>query len=705
MNSGPLYSFVATSRNDDHGGDILRRTQSWITRLAQQANRHQVRCELILVDWNPPKNRAPLSDVLAWPRGTAWFSARVLTVPRRLHRELRFSSRLAMFQMIAKNVGIRRARGDFIIATNVDIIFSDEIFRWLKLGEATAGRLYRSDRWDIPNEIQLEPDLDLLLRRAREEAIRRNLRDGTYVRRGDGFVNSTPSQFDLTFYQPLQIQLAKLSSVVEQSHDAPALVTRELKSIFSKISEFRDNFFIPMLHTNGCGDFSLMAREDWFALRGYPEWQIFSWAIDSVIIFQAHYNGIRIEELAPDLVHYHIEHDYGSGWTPEGSNSLWARLEQHGIPYINYIGEIAKELQRHHAEAHFTVYNGLDWGFFGREIDCVDLVQQGTAYRPPVGINNGPAQEAVELATVTTIPLESIYLGEPLAKLQLCNTEDVPEISAETSPEQWSSCLAVDLTGMWELRECWLAIEIRVEAGLVYASLLNHERTDFLSQIACPRTGGGIQDVRIFVRDMRAVSNLVFRNGTEGGERARFRLTSIRILRETEPLQPGEASIGGEQVMLVARPESAAIGQPGGALASAGFRLEDIRAVSPQVLIRVLLDLHGVAPRGPCAQVLVVLPPDDSGPGALLDLNENSSLMQRLSIRVHVIEGEVQLGIVSQATGEMLAEHCEAVGGPLARVELDLPPVGEPGCLVIRNRSPQGSTRVLLHSIECKAAA
>src|SRR5438477_3536638 len=166
MNSGPLYSFVAASRNDDHGGDILRRTQSWITRLAQQANRHQVRCELVLVDWNPPKSRAPLSDVLAWPQGTEWFSARVLVVPSRLHHELRFSSRLAMFQMIAKNVGIRRARGDLIVATNVDIIFSDEIFRWLKLGEATAGRLYRSDRWDIPNEIQLEPDLHLLLERA-----------------------------------------------------------------------------------------------------------------------------------------------------------------------------------------------------------------------------------------------------------------------------------------------------------------------------------------------------------------------------------------------------------------------------------------------------------------------------------------------------------------------------------------------------------
>src|SRR5437764_4255907 len=105
MSPQPRYSFVATSRNDDHGGDILRRTQSWVTRLAQQCERHQVPGELLLVDWNPPQSRAPLADVLAWPAGSEWFTARVLVVPPRLHRELRYSSRLSMFQMIAKNVG------------------------------------------------------------------------------------------------------------------------------------------------------------------------------------------------------------------------------------------------------------------------------------------------------------------------------------------------------------------------------------------------------------------------------------------------------------------------------------------------------------------------------------------------------------------------------------------------------------------------
>src|SRR5690349_18657287 len=117
----PRFSFVATSRNDDHGGDVLRRTQSFINRLADQCERHKAAAELILVEWNPTVSRGSLEEVLAWPRGSEWFNARIVTVPAQLHLAHRHGTRLALFQMIGKNVGIRRARGEHIIATNIDI--------------------------------------------------------------------------------------------------------------------------------------------------------------------------------------------------------------------------------------------------------------------------------------------------------------------------------------------------------------------------------------------------------------------------------------------------------------------------------------------------------------------------------------------------------------------------------------------------------
>lgn len=296
----PKFSFVATSRNDDHGGDVLRRTQSFVDRLAEQCVRHRVHSELVLVDWNPPRSRKPLAEVLGWPAGSAWFSARVITVSPALHRRLECSRRLAMFQMIAKNVGIRRALGDYVIATNIDIIFSDALFEWLKSGAMREGVLYRSDRWDIPNEIQLEPDLDRLLQRARDEAIRHNLKDGTYVRRDGAFRNISAPRFDGSFYQPLENLLGGLrGSLADDDPVSPNKILPALDRMLSTdLPRLRREFLVPILHTNACGDFTMMAGHDWFALRGYPEWNIFSWHINSVIVYQAHYNNLQIGRLS-----------------------------------------------------------------------------------------------------------------------------------------------------------------------------------------------------------------------------------------------------------------------------------------------------------------------------------------------------------------------------------------------------------------------
>ena len=40
--------------------------------------------------------------------------------------------------MIAKNAGIRRARGQFVLATNIDIIFSNELVGFLGGAEVGA---------------------------------------------------------------------------------------------------------------------------------------------------------------------------------------------------------------------------------------------------------------------------------------------------------------------------------------------------------------------------------------------------------------------------------------------------------------------------------------------------------------------------------------------------------------------------------------
>ena len=123
---GHLISVVATARNDGHGGDLLYRMQLFVDALAAQCARHSLDAELVLVEWNPPADRPSLINVLALPPAEL-LPIRIITVPGEVHATLEHAAQLPLFQMIAKNVGIRRARGRFVLATNVDVLLSDEL--------------------------------------------------------------------------------------------------------------------------------------------------------------------------------------------------------------------------------------------------------------------------------------------------------------------------------------------------------------------------------------------------------------------------------------------------------------------------------------------------------------------------------------------------------------------------------------------------
>lgn len=690
----PLFTFVATSRNDDHGGDVLRRTQSFINRLAEQCERHRVAAELIMVEWNPPESRAPLADVLGWPRGSEWFTARMMTIPRRLHLAHAYGSRLSLFQMIGKNIGIRRAAGAYVIATNIDIIFSDELFEWLRAGQFRDGVLYRSDRWDIPNEIQLEPDLDVLLRRARNEAIRQNRREGTFVKRDGVFVNATPDRFDDAFYNAMEHCLKQFREQLTQNElpSADELLKRYDALLTEDLPRLRRNYLIPLLHTNGCGDFTMLSRHDWFRLRGYPEWNIFSWTIDSVLLYQVHYNGMEIEELDPACVHYHIEHDYGSGWTPEGAGSLWARMEHRGIPYMSYqqFTEIAYELQDNAARGLFTIYNGPDWALSGRGVEIADIVTNGSEARPPLTANNGRLNEDF-FAGLMPIDLDRscIYITEGCA-VSTAGEGDALEFTITSRPERWSYAVEVDLIPAARTAgEYWLIAEVAVDEGVVGFALLDAAKADFVAEQTLSADGAWHEVVH-FVKDADAISQLICRSVGNAGEPARFRLRRLRLLADwpaesgaTLAEQPGEAN----DTPPSATPE---------------FDMPWSEAGAEAAIIRYLTDRDdGSDAVGLGGQMLVVTGRDYGSYGRVLDAPALRSDGGRVFLDVHVIDGPAAIGIRSNDTGEMLVEEVADSGPPFTRIDLDLTGVDDNASLVIRNLSRRGATKVLVHRVDC----
>ena len=127
----PYISLVVTSRNDNHGETLQFRMQTFLDCFLDQCRRYQLPAEIVMVEWNPPEERPPLAEALRWPADNKYCPVRIIQVPPDIHRRYQHSDRLPLFQMIAKNVGIRRARAPFVLATNIDILFSEELIRHL----------------------------------------------------------------------------------------------------------------------------------------------------------------------------------------------------------------------------------------------------------------------------------------------------------------------------------------------------------------------------------------------------------------------------------------------------------------------------------------------------------------------------------------------------------------------------------------------
>ena len=155
----PYLSVVVATRNDDHGGDPLKRLQAFVNSFDEQCRRTGLDAEVIVVEWNPPEDRPRVSSLLRLPAPSRCVY-RFIDVPQQLHQQLRFADVLPLFQMIAKNVGIRRARGKFVLATNIDIILSNDLVEYLADRSLNPRRLYRVDRHDIQPNVPLEAPLE-----------------------------------------------------------------------------------------------------------------------------------------------------------------------------------------------------------------------------------------------------------------------------------------------------------------------------------------------------------------------------------------------------------------------------------------------------------------------------------------------------------------------------------------------------------------
>ncbi len=176
----PYLSIVVSARNDDHGGNPLGRMQIFLSGWIEQARRYNIPSEIIIVEWNPLPDRPLLIDVLQWPDDLGPCAVRFIEVPPELHALYPHGDALPLYQMIAKNVGIRRARGEFVLATNIDILFSDELAQYLSERRLRTSRMYRIDRHDAMSDVPPDASLSEQLTYCATHLLRVNAREGTF---------------------------------------------------------------------------------------------------------------------------------------------------------------------------------------------------------------------------------------------------------------------------------------------------------------------------------------------------------------------------------------------------------------------------------------------------------------------------------------------------------------------------------------------
>jgi hypothetical protein len=121
------------------------------------------------------------------------------------------------------------------------------------------------------------------------------------------------------------------------------------------------------LHLTAAGDFTMLAREHWFDLRAYPEFAMFPMAIDSLFCYTAHYGGAKEYILESPMRAYHIEHDAGSGWTPEGQDKLFERLTEKGVPWLDPFDMLRWGFDMSRTNSPM-IFNRDDWGLASEQL-------------------------------------------------------------------------------------------------------------------------------------------------------------------------------------------------------------------------------------------------------------------------------------------------------------------------------------------------
>ena len=192
-----------------------------------------------------------------------------------------------VLEYVAKNVGIRRANGNFILCMNPDILMSEELFgRFSQLSDLYY---YRANRLDHTGEYE--------------------------VSIGKSLINQLKGHVNAVWFRGVHYHLNSFSSwkyvllgFWSSLYNRWRMLTVHLRPLlnFMSVPVYYDNIEYKF-HCNASGDFMLMHRNSWSRLKGYDESSYISLHVDSLMVLQAAFSGLSEKTFWHPI--YHRDHE------------------------------------------------------------------------------------------------------------------------------------------------------------------------------------------------------------------------------------------------------------------------------------------------------------------------------------------------------------------------------------------------------------
>ncbi|CAJ1427189.1 unnamed protein product [Effrenium voratum] len=250
---------------------MLLRLHRMLATTSRMLHSAQVPSEIIVVEWNPVFGAPLMHEEITREPGAESVPIRIIQVPTTVHMSMPHAKAHPIFEHTAENVAFRRAKGKFILKTNIDNILSPDTVLFISRQQLEPFVVYRAT--------YMEYDVT---------------RPETEGLAADALIEWLFSREDLI--TNMNLEMADLRA--KYPEDAAVCMSGHRP----EEKDMKRPFYWP-----GSGDFVLASKQLILAVRGYPE-VAQNWQTDDLIHCRLRAFGARQVVLQPPCLTVHQNH-------------------------------------------------------------------------------------------------------------------------------------------------------------------------------------------------------------------------------------------------------------------------------------------------------------------------------------------------------------------------------------------------------------